>query len=70
VALRAVVEAERLSYGHQFNPAFATETSLVDPLPHQGIAAYEHMLPQPRLRLLAGDPRVGEITIAVPSTTF
>ncbi|MDO8971526.1 MAG: helix-turn-helix transcriptional regulator, partial [Saprospiraceae bacterium] len=45
-----VAEGYRLAYGHQFNPAFATETSLIDPLPHQRIAVYENMLTQPRLR--------------------
>jgi len=57
----AVVEAKRLSYGHLFNPAFATETSFIDPLPHQRIAVYEHMLPQSRLRyLLADDAGAGK----------
>ena len=50
-----LVEAERLSAGHFFNPAFATETALIDPLPHQRIAVYEHMLKQPRLRFLLAD---------------
>lgn len=54
-AVRAVVEAERFSFGHLFNPAFATEVSLVDPLPHQRIAVYQHMLPQWRLRFLLAD---------------
>ena len=53
--LRLVVEAERLSYGHQLNPAFAIETSLIDPLPHQRIAVYQHMMTQPRLRFLLAD---------------
>lgn len=53
--LRLVVESERLSFGHQSNPAFAIETSLIDPLPHQRIAVYEHMLPEPRLRFLLAD---------------
>lgn len=48
--VRTLVEGERLSYGHLFNPAFATEISQVDPLPHQRVAVYERMLPQPRLR--------------------
>ena len=42
-AIRSVVEGERVSFGHFFNPAFATETSLIDPLPHQRIAVYLHM---------------------------
>ena len=51
----AVAEANRLSYGHLFNPAFATEVSLIDPLPHQRIAVYERMLGQSPLRFLLAD---------------
>ncbi|MBI5911557.1 MAG: DUF3883 domain-containing protein [Betaproteobacteria bacterium] len=53
--IRVLVEGERLSYGHLFNPAFAAEISQIDPLPHQRIAVYQHMLPQPRLRFLLAD---------------
>jgi len=64
-AVRAVAEAERLAYGHLFNPAFATEISLIDPLPHQRIAVYDRMLPQPRLRfLLADDAGAGKTIMA------
>jgi transcriptional regulator with XRE-family HTH domain len=60
-----VAEAERLAYAHQFNPAFAAETSRIDPLPHQRIAVYEHMLKQPRLRfLLADDAGAGKTIMA------
>jgi SNF2 family DNA or RNA helicase len=51
----AVVEGERLTYGHLFNPTFATETSIIEPLPHQRIAVYEYLLKQPRLRFLLAD---------------
>ena len=58
-------EAERLAHGYLFNPAFATETSLIDPLPHQRIAVYEHMLAQSRLRfLLADDAGAGKTIMA------
>lgn len=55
MAVRAMVEGDRLAFGHLANPAFATEVSKIDPLPHQRIAVYEHMLKQPRLRFLLAD---------------
>jgi superfamily II DNA or RNA helicase/transcriptional regulator with XRE-family HTH domain len=51
----AVAEANRLAYGHLINPAFATEISLIDPLPHQRIAVYQHMLGLSPLRFLLAD---------------
>lgn len=54
-AVRALAEGERLSFGHLANPAFATEISQIDPLPHQRIAVYDHMLKQERLRFLLAD---------------
>jgi SNF2 family DNA or RNA helicase len=63
--VRVVVEGERLNAGHLFNPAFATETALIDPLPHQRLAVYDHMLPQARLRfLLADDAGAGKTIMA------
>jgi superfamily II DNA or RNA helicase len=63
--IRVVAEGWRLTYGHLFNPTFATETSLIDPLPHQLLAVYEHMLVQPRLRfLLADDAGAGKTIMA------
>lgn len=54
-AVRTLVEGERLSFGHLANPLFGTEVSLIDPLPHQRIAVYDHMLKQDRLRFLLAD---------------
>jgi transcriptional regulator with XRE-family HTH domain len=63
--VRVVVEGERLAYGHLYNPTFASETSRIDPLPHQRIAVYEYMLKQPRLRfLLADDAGAGKTIMA------
>ena len=60
-----VAEGERLTYGHLFNPAFATEISCIDPLPHQRLAVYSHMLLQSRLRfLLADDAGAGKTIMA------
>lgn len=53
--VKALVEGERLSFGHLANPTFAAETASIDPLPHQRIAVYEHMLAQSRLRFLLAD---------------
>jgi len=64
-AVRALAEGERLSFGHLANPAFATEIAQIDPLPHQRIAVYQHMLRQPRLRfLLADDAGAGKTIMA------
>ena len=53
--VKVLAEGERLSFGHLINPAFATEISSIDPLPHQRIAVYDHMLKQSRLRFLLAD---------------
>ncbi|MBC8249093.1 MAG: DUF3883 domain-containing protein [Anaerolineales bacterium] len=75
--VRIVAEAYRLQYAYLFNPVFATETSLIDLLPHQLAAVYGvpsteddpqghvGMLDHPRLRfLLADDAGAGKTIMA------
>lgn len=63
--VRLVAEAHRLAWGHQANPGFAIETSIIEPLPHQRIAVYQHLMPQTRLRfLLADDAGAGKTIMA------
>jgi len=63
--VKILAEGERLSFGHLMNPAFATEISSIDPLPHQRIAVYDHMMKQARLRfLLADDAGAGKTIMA------
>lgn len=53
--VKVIAEGERLSFGHLMNSTFATEISSIDPLPHQRIAVYDHMIKQARLRFLLAD---------------
>ena len=53
--VRLVAEAHRLRHAYLFNPIFSTETSLIDPLPHQFIAVYDHLLKHFPLRFLLAD---------------
>jgi len=63
--IKILAEGERLSFGHLMNPTFATEISSIDPLPHQRIAVYDHMMKQGRLRfLLADDAGAGKTIMA------
>mgnify|MGYP001145573373 CR=1 FL=1 len=48
-------EAERISSAYQFDPLFAVNCSVVDPLPHQVEAVYKYLLPQPKIRFLLAD---------------
>ena len=48
-------EAERINSAYQFDPLFAINCSVVDPLPHQVEAVYKFLLPQPRIRFLLAD---------------
>ena len=75
--VRQVAEAHRLQHAYLFNPLFATETSLIDLVPHQLAAVYgvpptdeepdglPGMLDHPRLRfLLADDAGAGKTIMA------
>lgn len=58
-------EAERVRAAFQFDPLFAVNASIVDPLPHQIEAVYEYLLPLPRIRfLLADDTGAGKTIMA------
>ena len=48
-------EAERIKSAYQFDPLFAINCSVVDPLPHQVEAVYKFLLPQPKIRFLLAD---------------
>src|SRR5690606_13829376 len=45
-------EAERINSAYQFDPLFAVNCSIVDPLPHQVEAVYKYLLPLPKIRFL------------------
>jgi superfamily II DNA or RNA helicase len=48
-------EAERINSAYQFDPLFAVNCSVIDPLPHQVEAVYKFLLPQPKIRFLLAD---------------
>lgn len=48
-------EATRIDSAYQFDPLFAVNCSIIDPLPHQVEAVYRYMLPQPQIRFLLAD---------------
>jgi len=58
-------EALRIKIAHQFDPLFAVNSSIVDPLPHQIEAVYRYILPLPRIRfILADDTGAGKTIMA------
>lgn len=48
-------EAERIKSAYQYDPLFAMNCSIIDPLPHQVEAVYKYLLPLPRIRFLLAD---------------
>jgi hypothetical protein len=58
-------EAERIRIAHQFDPLFAVNASIVDPLPHQVEAVYRYHLPLPRIRFLLADDTGAGKTIMI-----
>ncbi|MEI6122711.1 MAG: helicase-related protein [Bacteroidota bacterium] len=48
-------EAERINSAYQFDPLFAVNCSIIDPLPHQVEAVYKFLLPLPQIRFLLAD---------------
>lgn len=64
-ALFDLIEATRIEHAYAHDPNFAVSLSGVRGLPHQIVAVYRHMLPQPRLRfVLADDPGAGKTIMA------
>ena len=60
-----LIESKRIELAYAHDPNFAVSMSGVRGLPHQIIAVYRHMLPQPRLRfVLADDPGAGKTIMA------
>src|SRR6056297_1719420 len=45
-------EAERINSAYQFDPLFAVNCSIIDPLPHLVEAVYKYLLPLPNIRFL------------------
>ncbi len=58
-------EAERINSAYQFDPLFAVNCSIVDPLPHQVEAVYKFLLPLPKIRFLLADDTGAGKTIMV-----
>lgn len=48
-------EAERIFSAYQFDPLFAVNCSVIDPLPHQVEEVYKYLLPMPNIRFLLAD---------------
>jgi superfamily II DNA or RNA helicase len=63
--IKLFVEAQRVHSAYQFDPLFAVNCSIIDPLPHQVEAVYKYLLPLPRIRfLLADDTGAGKTIMA------
>jgi len=59
------LESHRIRNAFQFDPLYAVNVSMIDPLPHQIDAVYYYILQNPRIRfLLADDPGAGKTIMA------
>lgn len=59
------LESHRIRNAFQFDPLYAVNVSMINPLPHQIDAVYHHILLNPRIRfLLADDPGAGKTIMA------
>lgn len=55
VGFKLWIESRRIQTAFQFDPLFAVNCSIVDPLPHQVEAVYSYLLPLPTIRFLLAD---------------
>ena len=55
VKFKLWIESKRIQTAFQFDPLFAVNCSIVDPLPHQVEAVYHYLLPLPNIRFLLAD---------------
>jgi len=63
--LRLGLQAYALGIAYEFDPYFGLSISRVDPLPHQLVAVYDHLLKLARVRfLLADDAGAGKTVMA------
>ena len=71
VGFTLFAEAEGIHSAYQFDPFFAVNCSVVDPLPHQVVeGVYKYLLPLPNIRfLLANDTGAGKTIMRISRKT-
>ncbi len=55
ILVRQIAESIRIDHAYLHNPSFALEMSLIDVLPHQFEAVYDHLICTSPLRFLMAD---------------